>query len=357
MLRVTQEDVARKARVHRTTVGLALRGHPRIPEKTRERVRRVCARLGYSPDPALTALAAYRGKKRPESFHAVLAWVTNWDTSDGWRRYSRYFSEIFEGASAEARLHGFRLEEFWLSEPGIGRARFNQILRARGITGLLFAPQQERAVELDFDLGGFSAVSTSLSVSKPCMHTLAPDQYRQARMAARQLLASGCRRIGLVYKRQDDENVERQVSSGVLGLLRDQRHGGKVPPLLLEENPTAGDVFPWVKRHRPDGIVTADYYRLDDFLKKEGLRCPMDIQLSSLTLTPGPWRKHSGIDQQPRLIGSEAIKVLVGMIYRNETGPLQHPTRTLIEGVWVRGQTTRLPGCKKKRISAASFRQ
>lgn len=344
MPRVTQDDVARKAGVHRTTVGLALRGHLRIPEKTRKRVLRVCAQLGYTPDPALTALAAYRGKKRPESFHSVLAWVTNWNTIDGWRRYSRYFSDIFEGACDEARLHGFRLEDFWLREPGISQARFAQILRTRGITGVLFAPQQDRAVELDFDLTGFSAVSTSLSVSKPCMHTLAPDQYRQARLAARQLLRAGCRRIGLVYKRQDDENVERQVSSGVLGALRDQRPGGKVPPLLLEENPTAESVLPWVARHRLDGIVTADYYGLDGLLKKSGFRIPEDIQLSSLTLSMGPWKKHSGIDQQPRLIGSEAIKVLVGMIYRNETGPLPHPTRTLIEGVWVWGETTRLEG-------------
>jgi LacI family transcriptional regulator len=248
VLRVTQSDVARKARVHRTTVGLVLRGHPRIPEKTRRRVLKACSELGYSPDPALSALAAYRGKKRPQSFHAVLGWLTNWDTPGGWRTFSFYFSEIFEGAAEEARGQGFRLEEFWLREPGITLDRAAQILRSRGITGLVFAPQQQRAVELGFDLGGFSAVSTSLSIVKPDMHTLAPDQYRQARLATRKLLDLGCRRIGLVYRRQDDENAERQISSGVLGLLQGQARGSKVPPLLSEEYPRSSDVVRWIKR-------------------------------------------------------------------------------------------------------------
>ncbi len=209
---------------------------------------KACSELGYSPDPALSALAAYRGKKRPQSFHAVLGWLTNWDTPGGWRTFSFYFSEIFEGAAEEARGQGFRLEEFWLREPGITLDRAAQILRSRGITGLVFAPQQQRAVELGFDLGGFSAVSTSLSIVKPDMHTLAPDQYRQARLATRKLLDLGCRRIGLVYRRQDDENAERQISSGVLGLLQGQARGSKVPPLLSEEYPRSSDVVRWIKR-------------------------------------------------------------------------------------------------------------
>src|SRR5688572_25664991 len=44
--RTTQDDVARAAGVHRTTVSLALKHHPRIPGETQERVRRIADELG-----------------------------------------------------------------------------------------------------------------------------------------------------------------------------------------------------------------------------------------------------------------------------------------------------------------------
>ena len=62
--RVTQQDVALRAGVHRTAVSLALKKHPSIPAETRERIEAVAAEMGYVPDPMLSALAAYRGSRR-----------------------------------------------------------------------------------------------------------------------------------------------------------------------------------------------------------------------------------------------------------------------------------------------------
>ncbi len=45
--RVTMADVAQRARLHASTVSLALRDHPSIPEKTRQRVKELAARMGY----------------------------------------------------------------------------------------------------------------------------------------------------------------------------------------------------------------------------------------------------------------------------------------------------------------------
>ena len=47
--RVILKDIARKAGVHVTTVSLALRNHPRLPEITRKRIRRLRAKWGTSP--------------------------------------------------------------------------------------------------------------------------------------------------------------------------------------------------------------------------------------------------------------------------------------------------------------------
>lgn len=57
-LGVTVEDVAREARVSRSTATRALRGHGRIAEETRTRVEEVAERLGYVPNLAAADLAA-----------------------------------------------------------------------------------------------------------------------------------------------------------------------------------------------------------------------------------------------------------------------------------------------------------
>ena len=51
------DDVAREAGVSITTVSHALSGKGRLPDETRERVRRVAADLGYAPNPVARSLA------------------------------------------------------------------------------------------------------------------------------------------------------------------------------------------------------------------------------------------------------------------------------------------------------------
>ena len=64
--------------MHVTTVSLALRNHPRLPQDTRERIQKMAERLGYRPDPFLQALVAYRGKTilSAEQIEDVVAYLT-----------------------------------------------------------------------------------------------------------------------------------------------------------------------------------------------------------------------------------------------------------------------------------------
>ncbi|HRE80630.1 MAG TPA: helix-turn-helix domain-containing protein, partial [Opitutaceae bacterium] len=86
--RVTQLDVARKARVHRATVSMAFRNHPNIPAATRQRILQIAERMGYVPDPMLAALAAYRTRIRPSGYHGVIAWVVNSAFDFQWREFN-----------------------------------------------------------------------------------------------------------------------------------------------------------------------------------------------------------------------------------------------------------------------------
>ena len=48
--RVTLEDIGRKLGISATTVSLALRNHPRISQKTKDRISRVLEELKYEPN-------------------------------------------------------------------------------------------------------------------------------------------------------------------------------------------------------------------------------------------------------------------------------------------------------------------
>ena len=75
--RSTIRDIGRKTGYHYSTVSLALRDHPRIPDSTKQIIRAAAEGLGYRPDPMLSALCAYRLTKRPPKEQTVIAWITN----------------------------------------------------------------------------------------------------------------------------------------------------------------------------------------------------------------------------------------------------------------------------------------
>jgi len=83
--RPTIRDIGRETGFHYSTVSLALRDHPRIPDSTKQLIREAAKGLGYQPDAMLSALCAYRVMKRPPREQAVIAWITNHRTPTAWR--------------------------------------------------------------------------------------------------------------------------------------------------------------------------------------------------------------------------------------------------------------------------------
>jgi LacI family transcriptional regulator len=58
-----------------------------------------------------------------------LAYLTHWDTEWGWKQ-ARAHARFFDGALAKAQKQGYRLEHFWLGEPGMSHQRISDILFA-----------------------------------------------------------------------------------------------------------------------------------------------------------------------------------------------------------------------------------
>ncbi|HYC70733.1 MAG TPA: LacI family DNA-binding transcriptional regulator [Opitutaceae bacterium] len=346
--RITQTDIARAAGVHSTTVSLALRNSPSIPAATRERICAIAAQMGYAPDPVLGALVAYRHGRRGGAPAETIAYVTRWNSRWGWQAMPGH-RELHAGAARRAAELGYRLEHFWLGEPGMTGRRLGDILAARGIGGVVFASRAaapDRPVELDWSR--FSAVRIDRFPHEPSLHHVTNDQLRVIRLAVQRTLAAGHRRIGLVMPRAWDALVDQAWSTGFLAEQARLPASARLPALLYVETPTRPDapephpIDPaaldrWLREHRPEVILGHAPAVLEP-LRACGREVPRDAGFVDLFLESGDGR-IAGIRHHCARVGEVAIDLLVSQIRQNIRGIPAVPTATLVEGTWVDGAT------------------
>lgn len=338
---ISQRDLALIAGVSPMTVSLALRGHHSISEATRTRILRLAKQHHYRPDPALAALNAYRINNAPARFHGTLAWVVNFPTRDGWRGMIQA-SGYYEGASARADELGYRIEEFWLTEPGLSAKRATQILLARGIRGLIIAPLPAARGTLELEWRHFCAVALGYSLASPKLHVVMNNQFRNMKLLVQVLYERGHRRIGFAMPTANDERVDHNYLGGFWIAQRDAPAGAKHLTPLLADNLDQKTFLAWFRRTRPDACIVsaALSHRIVDWLGEIGVRVPEEV---SIAVAAVPYKDAviSGVDENVASVGAKAADAIVGMIHRNDVGVPKHPFSLLLEGHWTDGKTAR----------------
>jgi LacI family transcriptional regulator len=335
--RTTVRDIAKRAGVHFTTVSRALSKHPSIPVTTCERIRKIAEELHYVPDPMLSALTAYRTRLAAPTFHGNLGWMTNSSTREGWNTCPT-FDLYLQGAQARAAELGYKLEEFWLREPGLTNRRSMEILRARNIQGVILSPQPRPKMRLRLGWDRLSAVTFGFTLAWPRLHRVANNHFHSMQMLVRHLRAMGYRRLGLVLDVTKDDRVERAWSGGFLSLQHDWARAEKVPPLILPKVAAPG-FLKWFRASRPDVVICQELDLLG-VLTDSGYRVPEDVGFATPTITSGPHRRAiAGLDENAMEAGKVAVDLVVGMIHRGESGIPKLPQDVTIESQWSPGDT------------------
>ncbi len=345
MAPTTLKDIARAAGCSKNTVSLALRGDRQIPERTRERIRRVAEQLGYRPNPVLSHLMAQLGASRTMRLRAKLALVNANLDADAFRRHPTIPTYV-EGCESRAAKLGYSFDRFWLHEPKLTAARWLRILETRGIQGLVLVglmdtnrlPEGLRPV-----WERLPTVVTGVRTRDPALSFCCVDHHDLALTAFERAIARGYRRPGLVLDDVIDALVERRFSAGYFTgqrMLPRDRHLPIFSHLARAEKPPER-FHAWLDRHRPD-VVFALYNNVLTWLKAAGRRVPEDvgvIQLEWRVSRPG----IAGMDQHNFVTGEAAVDMLVSQIHNNETGVQKFPRATLIGATWVEGPSVRVP--------------
>lgn len=333
-----------------------MKGDTRVSKKTREAISRKAEEMGYVPDPNLIALSLYRRRAKGAKVATGLAWVTNHPTSDGWR--SKMCDAYRKGASERALQLGYQLYDFWLGDPTISAKRLKQILLARGIRGLLFAPQVKFHTQIDdFDFTDFAAVTFGYSLLSPGLHMVSNHQHRTVRLAYKSLQERGYKRVGIMLNGAVDGRVDRNFSGGYLSFNPDGLSEDFLQPYLFEAfDPSA--FKQWFKRWRPDAIiVTGDsVVNLQGWLKSQGLAEGKDVAFADLNLASIDGL-IAGVDQQPEMTGTAAVNVLDSLLSHFEYGLPSQPLHTLVNGFWRDGESAPVRSIgdgARARVDAAS---
>lgn len=333
--------LARRLRLSVATVSEALRDSPRVNVATRERVRRMAAKLGYQANPLLGAALSAVRRARHHDYRGTLALIDA-DEEKNRSHYVVFHREIAAGAEARAQELGFRTELFWLGthEPALSPKRLADVLVARGIPGVVLLPFNTAQDLSAFDFSRFAAVQMDHCLIQPRLHTVLPDHYVSMIHALERLTQRGYQRIGLCMAERKDARIKSKWSAAFHAFYRGYARDSGIPA-LIEPQVTRESFLSWFQHYRPDAIV-GHVQTMVDWLAEIGVRVPRDTGFFNLNLTErtGPC---AGLDLEPRRLGATAVEAVVAMLHRQERGVPAYPQTITLEATWVDGPTLRRP--------------
>jgi DNA-binding LacI/PurR family transcriptional regulator len=337
--KVTQHEIAERAQVDTSSVSLALRGSPRISPETHRHIWDMAKKMGYRPNPLVTALMQSRRKPSAQQ-SPVIAYVTNLSTANGSGPPNHDLSDHFLGAAKRASELGYKLEHFRLHEPNQTTEQLCRILTSRGIRGLLIGKLLPGEQSLDLQWQKFTCVAVGMTLHTPSLHRVTEDYYTGAAEAMEQIYQRGYKRVGFVSAGINDAPRigERWLAAFLVKQLCMQEKD-RLPPFdaAAAENPVER-FHTWFASHKPDALLTTHAKPVLEWLQQIGKLAVTHVGLATL-VNDHPALKISGIHCNAEKLGSLAVEMLVDSMYRNEFGIPIDPHEVLINGVWHDGQT------------------
>jgi LacI family transcriptional regulator len=334
----TIKDVAKAAGVHFTTVSMALRGDPRLREKTRNRILAAALRMGYRRNPVSAALTR---RRRPTSVVANpprIAYLANRSPENGF--YSpAYVRALLKGAHDKAQALGYGFEVLFVDRGHYDSRLLYNYLRKNAINGIIigaFDPARQK-IELKWD--EFCVVQLDSRYLQPAFTLVSNNQMHAVRLAFQKLRALGYRRIGLAVGANDDIVTANLSACGYLLEQTAVRKNQRVEPLFFPSNISHAAVAEiqgsWIKRESIDAVV-CNWGNILELLRIIKIDCPEEVACACTCLMePAPGL--AGVVGNFELVGSQLTRMLAALLQAEQYGIPEMPTNSYIEGIWHAG--------------------
>lgn len=350
-------EIAQQLGVASSTISRALRDDPRISKELRTRVHTVAQKLGYAPNPLVSALMANRRRRGGAGAVDVIALVTNYGGREDWRKKDVCRWE-YEGIQRRARELGFRIEVFALSDYRGDMTRLAVTLRARAIRGVLLGFSRDEVTGVPFDCEGFCVAGLSAYFPEVSADRANFHGFFNVRLALDHMHRLGYRRPALIVPELNNRVSNNLWSGAFLDWQRKLPRRDRCEPFIPPENGTPAEFSDWLYRNAPDSLLV---YKMPvrTFLAKRGVRVPDDIGVAYLYRTSDEKGDAAGIDGNLDFVGAAALDLVVERLYANNTGTAEHPKEVLIKGTWYEGATLppkNPPAPSRNRVAARAKR-
>ena len=340
----TQKDIARELGVSVMTVSLALRNSPEISAATRQRVVETSARLGYRMNPYVRSFFIQHRRGLALAKRLPLALLNLWPPSAGWKE--KHFSrQIREGCARRAEELGYYIEELELKSPGMTARRTENILKNRGIRGVLVAPAPSSHSHLHIDWQHFAASAIGFTLRRPNLHRVTANAMQAMQLALHHLKHAGYRRVGFRIKRSSGRKMDGGWTSALLEYQQWLPAGDRVPIYYHDGfEKDRKEFLGWVKRHRPDVVMELGRIAFT-WLTGAGYSIPGDIGFVHLDWDEAPHEipgvEFTGMSLENNKIGARAVDMVVSQLEHHEYGIPRDPTITMVTPRWIPGKTIR----------------
>ncbi|WP_438481322.1 LacI family DNA-binding transcriptional regulator [Oleiharenicola lentus] len=336
MPRCTLTSIALAARVSVSTVSYVFRRDPKISAETASRILKIADELGYRPNPSVSNLMAHIRSGRTVKTRDTIAFV--WIESKRSQENEVYNQQCLKGARQRAVELGFNLDEFHLTAPGMTASRLSNILRARGITGIIFSSSEnEYGVNLDMNWGAHSMAIIGNACWNPELHRAGHYHYMGMRRIMLELKMRGYKRPMAMFSRAINERANRSPEAAFIAFHPSETQSRRL--LFPTSENSLGTMARLVRKHRPDSVILTYAFEAkaaEALLKRSapgiGVVCTqLDEAHPDMT----------GIVPDHAQVAANAMDLVQGQLYRNERGVPQNPKELLFEGRWNEGKTLR----------------
>jgi len=324
--RPTMSDVAALAGLHPSSISLALRNSPDIPEATRERVRRIAEELGYRRDPLLETFNFRRRTTHvghPSQSVVFVSDAPSWDHYDA----QPFRRDLLEGVTSACRGGGIGFDRF-LFGPGLLTAnRLQQILRTRSTDGIVVGPLCGGTRSLALDWSRYNTVGLETFDFEPGLDLFASN-FRQAGMlAVEEMVKLGYRRLGCVLPPSSRPGREALLRLGILTARECCTDAGHV---AIFDGPSSA-FRPWLARHPVEALLASDVIAAAEYCLRD-----TGVPFSVLDIGDAP-EGTAGIRHHHAEAGARAVAALVQKRYINQLGLPRYPICSFVPVEWVQG--------------------
>lgn len=334
--------IAKEVGFTKTTVSLALRGHPRISEETKKKVEAVAKAQGYSRDPHLTrAFSIIRKGRNPT--HNVIGYL---DTSQRSNELGSPFADhVKRNLIESAENKGFSITSFVVDEKQMSLKRLKQVIESRSIKYLLI-PAPALIDDLPLDWENHSSIVLSTRPLEHRFNRVTTSNYQAISLLMKNIKNKGYQRPGFIIRNVIDKIQDSECSITYLGISKYLGLDDRVPIFFTEETTSIADYEAWYWKHQPDviiqnsqtGTTTEGLLSYTHIMNRFEKPLPETTGRCSLNANPD-METVSGIIRNEQEIGYSAIELMLSMIERNTMGLPDHPKVLTILSDWYQGES------------------